>query len=63
MVLSTAKSYNTKRKSWLKVSRPRIQKSERVEISQATLSMMDTAIANLKKGIVSEAVDLTDFEV
>ena len=33
------------------------------EVSQATLSMMDSAIANLKKGKVSKPVDLSEFEV
>ncbi|MBQ8012846.1 MAG: hypothetical protein IJ727_03410 [Treponema sp.] len=33
------------------------------EISQATLSMMDSAMANLKNGKVSEPVDLSEFEV
>lgn len=33
------------------------------EISQATLSMMDSAVAHLKQGIVSEPIDLTEFEV
>ena len=33
------------------------------EISQATLSMMDSAVANLKNGKVSEPVDLSEFEV
>lgn len=33
------------------------------EMSQATLSMMDSAVANLKNGKVSEPVDLTEFEV
>lgn len=33
------------------------------EVSQATLSMMDSAVANLKKGKVSKPVDLTEFEV
>ena len=32
------------------------------EISQATLSMMDSAMVNLKNGKVSEPVDLTEFE-
>ena len=34
-----------------------------LEVSQATLSMMDSAVANLKKGKVSKPVDLTEFEV
>ena len=33
------------------------------EISQATLSMMDSAMSNLKNGKVSEPVDLSEFEV
>lgn len=33
------------------------------EVSQATLSMMDSAVANLKKGKVSRPVDLSEFEV
>ncbi len=33
------------------------------EISQATLSMMDSAMTNLKGGNVSKPVDLTEFEV
>ena len=33
------------------------------EISQATLSMMESAMANLKNGKVSEPVDLSEFEV
>ena len=32
------------------------------EISPATLSMMDSAMKNLKKGKVSETVDLTEFK-
>ena len=33
------------------------------EISPATLSMMDSSMANLKNGKVSEPVDLSEFEV
>ena len=33
-----------------------------LNISQETLSMMDSAIANLKNGEVSEPVDLREFE-
>ena len=33
------------------------------EISQETLSMMDSAVTNLKNGKVSEPLDLTEFEV
>lgn len=32
------------------------------QISANTLSMMDTAVANLKAGRVSEPVDLSEFE-
>ena len=32
------------------------------EVSQKTLNMMDEAIANIKKGKVSEAVDLSEFD-
>ena len=32
------------------------------EISQATLSMMDSAMTNLKNGKVSGPVDLSEFE-
>lgn len=32
------------------------------EISQKTLNMMDEAVANIKKGKVSEAVDLSEFD-
>ena len=33
------------------------------DVSQKTLSMMDKAVANLKKGAVSEPIDLSEFEV
>jgi len=32
------------------------------EVSQKTLNMMDEAVANIKKGKVSEAVDLSEFD-
>lgn len=32
------------------------------QISANTLSMMDTAVENLKKGKVSDVIDLSDFE-
>lgn len=35
---------------------------EPFELSRETLSMMDSAVDNLKKGVVSEPVDLTEFE-
>lgn len=33
-----------------------------LHISENTFSMMDSAVSNLKKGKVSEAIDLSDFE-
>ena len=38
------------------------QKQESENISEKTLSDMDHAIENLKKGIVSSTIDLDDFE-
>ena len=32
------------------------------EVSEKTLNMMDEAVANIKKGKVSEAVDLSEFD-
>ena len=32
-----------------------------LRLSANTLSMMDEAVANLKKGVVSEPIDLSDF--
>lgn len=32
------------------------------EVSQKTLAMMDEAVANLKKGTVSETIDLSEFD-
>ena len=31
------------------------------QVSEKTLAMMDTAVENLKKGKVSEAIDLSEF--
>ena len=66
MELASAQVY-TKQPNWLNLSHKTCTKKDATSksflVSKATLSMMDSAIENLKNGNVSEAIDLTDFEV